>query len=128
MFNFRFVKFAGVAIGVVLLALLASVGSLTEASFVHEGQISLHQHNSHSDDKSNYIHNHHKNSHYHHRKRKQKKMVCRPTSSKDSFWIRNDCHEGFLAIISDRRVVTVNTAINEQDPLGKAFLSEIFYR
>ena len=44
-------------------------------------------------------------------------MVCKPSS--ESFWIRNECHEGFLAIISDRRVVTVNTAINEHDSTGK---------
>lgn len=43
------------------------------------------------------------------------KMDCRAQS--DPVWIRNDCHEGFLSVISDRRVVALNSKINQHDDL-----------
>ena len=113
--NYRFVKFAVVAIGLVLLALLAStVGTLAEAASFIDANTNHRHRNSQSGYKSNHI------IHSHHRRKnssKKNRMVCKPSS--ESFWIRNECHEGFLAIISDRRVVTVNTAINEHDSTGK---------
>ena len=45
------------------------------------------------------------------------KMDCK--KDKHSVWYRNDCHDGFLAVISDRRVVTVNRGLDQHDDLGK---------
>ena len=51
--------------------------------------------------------------------RSQTKMDC--TVNPDPIWIRNDCTDGFLAIISDRRVVTLNSRVDQHDNLGKIF-------
>lgn len=47
----------------------------------------------------------------------KKDMDCQ--MSPEPVWIRNDCNEGFLAVINDRRVVTLNTNIDKNDNLGK---------
>jgi len=47
--------------------------------------------------------------------RSQTKMDC--TVNPDPIWIRNDCTDGFLAIISDRRVVTLNSRVDQHDNL-----------
>ena len=52
--------------------------------------------------------------------RSQTKMDC--TVNPDPIWIRNDCTDGFLAIISDRRVVTLNSRVDQHDNLGMTFL------
>ena len=108
--HYRFVKFAVVAIGLVLLALVAS--TVGASNFIDDHQSYLSKGKS-----TNHI-----LSHHHHRRKGSKnnnRMACKPKANSQSFWIRNECHEGFLAIISDRRVVTVNTAINEHDATGK---------
>ena len=72
--------------------------------------------------------NHNRNRSNRNRKNKQlntnqlrshTKMDC--TVNPDPIWIRNDCTDGFLAIISDRRVVTLNSRVDQHDNLGKIF-------
>ena len=54
------------------------------------------------------------------RSRKYKnKLDCQPTSQ--PIWLMNQCHQGFVAVLPDRRVVTLDK-YDPHDTLGKLFL------
>ncbi len=80
-------------------------------------------------------------AHHHHQRRFRKRVTSQrqyylensqnsPSSSEtrramdcqiqsEPIWIRNKCHDGYLAVISDRRVVTLNSGVDQHDNLGK---------
>jgi hypothetical protein len=54
---------------------------------------------------------------YSNRRHNINKMVCNPEPK--SVWLRNDCLDGFVGVISDRRVVSLhNQGIDQHDTLG----------
>ena len=45
------------------------------------------------------------------------KMVC--MSETKQVWLRNDCLDGFVSVLSDRRVAAIHEGVNEHDSLGE---------
>ena len=68
-------------------------------------------------------HNHHQKQYSSRRFKspKKNKMECEPELK--SIWLMNQCHHGYVAVLPDRRVVSLDTN-NPHNSLGK----EIFYR
>ena len=57
------------------------------------------------------------------RSRKYKnKLDCQPTSQ--PIWLMNQCHQGFVAVLPDRRVVTLDK-YDPHDTLGKEFFIDL---
>ncbi len=57
----------------------------------------------------------------------QKPVKMRCMSKTKSVWLRNDCLDGYVSVLTDRRVAAIHKGINQNDNLGNPFNFTSFF-